>query len=113
MYNKYHAKKTAIDNIVFDSKREATRYQELKLLEKAGLITDLKLQPKFILQVGFTYEDEKVRPITYIGDFQYTDVESGKEIVEDVKGVKTKEFLIKRKLFLAKYGQQYTFKMVK
>lgn len=52
-YNKYGNIKTVIDGIKFDSKRESERYLELKLLEKAGEISDLKLQPRFILQHGF------------------------------------------------------------
>ena len=91
--NKYRNIKTTVDGIRFDSKREAERYSELKLLERAGIITDLKLQPKFEL----IPKHNGNRALTYIADFSYT--EGGEKIVEDVKGMETKEFKIKKKLF--------------
>lgn len=101
--NKYHNKKTTVNGINFDSKREADRYIELMLLQRAGKITNLKLQPVFTLQEGFiTPKGEKVRPITYKADFSYRKSENGPLIVEDVKGVRTKEYLIKKKLMLDK-----------
>lgn len=101
--SKYHSIKTTIDNVVFASKKEANRYLELKLLLKGKQIQDLVLQPKYLLQEGFTvlFTREKIRPIYYIADFSYSEEE--KKIVEDCKGVRTKEFLIKRKLFLKRY----------
>ena len=95
--NKYHAKKTEVDGIVFDSKREAQRYCELKLLLKAGAITDLICQHEFTILPAFQKNGVKHRAITYKADFSY--IENGKRVVEDVKGVKTKEFRIKHKLF--------------
>ena len=99
--NKYKNKKTIIDGIEFDSKAEAKRFCELKLLEKARKIKDLTLQPCFILQPSFKKNGKTYRKIEYIADFQYE--ENGQVIVEDVKGVFTKEFQIKRKLFEYKY----------
>jgi hypothetical protein len=100
--SKYHNKKTVIDNITFDSKKEANRYVELKLLEKSGKIKHLTLQPKFLLQEDFIYKGEKIRKICYVADFQYKD-KGNNTIVEDVKGMKTQSYLIKKKIFLYKY----------
>lgn len=109
--SKYNNKKTIIDNIKFDSRAEANRYIELKLLEKAGKISDLELQPKFELQEKYiNNKGEKVRAITYKADFSY--IENGKLIVEDVKGVETKEFKLKKKLFENKY-RDIDFRLVK
>lgn len=110
-YNKYKNVKTIIDGIKFDSKAEARRYTELKLLEKVGEISNLKLQPKFILQHSFKHEGKTVRAITYVADFQYT--ENGKEIVEDVKGVETAVFKIKKKMFIKAYDGIYEFRIVR
>lgn len=74
-HNKYSNRKVTIDNILFDSKKEARRYQQLKLMEKAGLITDLALQPKFTLQESFKYKNKTYRKIDYIADFSYVRVE--------------------------------------
>ena len=96
MRNKYGNKKTVVDNITFDSMKEAARYGELKLLEKAGKIDLLELQPKFRLEVN----GEKI--CTYIADFQYDD--DGHTVVEDVKGVKTAIYRLKKKLVKAIFG---------
>ena len=109
--SKYKNKKTIVDNIKFDSKAEANRYIELKLLEKSGKISDLELQPKFELQEKYiNNKGEKIRAITYKADFCY--LEGNKIVVEDVKGVETKEFKIKRKLFENKY-RDIDFRLVK
>ena len=100
--HKYRAKVTVIDGIRFDSKKEARRYTELKLLERAGKIKELKLQPVFLLQEGFYRNGKAVRQITYRADFEYLD-EKGQRIVEDVKGVETQVYKLKKKLFLKKY----------
>jgi Fe2+ or Zn2+ uptake regulation protein len=111
---KYKNRKVEIDGIRFDSVKEARRYQELKLLEKAGVIKNLELQKKFILipaqrepdGVGRTGRPVKghviERETSYKADFTYT--ENGRTVVEDVKGVKTKEYIIKRKLMLYIHG---------
>lgn len=100
-YNKYRAKKTKIDDIEFDSYMEAKRYRQLVTLEMAGEISDLVLQPKFRLMDSFKYKGKTVRGINYIADFMYK--EDGKLVVEDVKGARTKEYIIKSKLFIKHY----------
>ena len=99
--HKYNAKRIEIDGIKFDSKKEAKRYKELRMLEKAGKIKDLTLQPVFLLQEGFYYQGKAIRQITYRADFEY--IENGKRVVEDVKGFKTDVYKLKKKLFLKKY----------
>ena len=97
MQNKYKNKKTQVDMYVFDSAREAKRYKELKLLERAGEISNLELQPHFLLQDSFKKNGKKKKKIEYVADFKY--IEKGKIIVEDVKGIQTDVFKIKHKLF--------------
>lgn len=99
---KYGNRKTVIDGVAFDSKAEAERYAELKLLERAGIIRDLQLQPKFPLIPTFRKNGKTFRGITYVADFAYT--ENGRKVVEDVKGFKTEVYKIKRKLF------EYTYR---
>lgn len=100
---KYQNKKTFLDGITFDSKKEAARYLELKILERAGKIKRLELQPEFILQPAFTKGGKRYRKIIYKSDFSYFDVEKGVYIVEDVKGFKTDVYNLKKKLFEYKY----------
>lgn len=100
---KYHNKKTMMDGIVFDSAREARRYQELKLLERAGEIKDLALQVSFEVLPG----SDKHRPVKYIADFVYWEKTPGggwEFIVEDAKGVLTGMYRLKKKLLYARYG---------
>lgn len=100
--SKYKAKRTEIDGIVFASKKEANRYSELRLLERAGEIRDLVLQPEFVLVDGFTdRKGKKHRPIKYIGDFQYRDDRG--MVVEDTKGFRTEVYKLKKKLFMKHY----------
>jgi len=94
--NKYSAIKTEVDGIVFASKKEARRYQELKLLQKAKKIHMLELQPKFPIVIN------KVKVCTYIADFEY--MENGYRIIEDVKGIKTPVYRLKKKLVEVVYG---------
>lgn len=101
--SKYRANKCVVDDIKFDSEKEASRYTELKLLEKAGVITDLKLQVPFVLQDAFEINGEKIKAIKYIADFTY--YENGKLVIEDVKGVKTPVYNMKKKMFMYKYKQ--------
>lgn len=107
--SKYNAKKTIIDGIKFDSRKEARRYQELMLMQKAGVIKDLALQPNFLLQEKFKYQGKTQRKIEYIADFMYWDCEKSCCVVEDVKGMKTDVYKLKKKLFLKKHGDQYNF----
>lgn len=115
--NKYRNKKVTIDGEVFDSKREATRYKELKLLERCGAISDLKRQVTYELIPTqrekstrvYTKGRKKGQPIegkviekavTYVADFVYIDKATGKTIVEDSKGFHTKDYILKRKMLL-------------
>lgn len=95
--NKYKNTKIVVDNIKFDSNLEATRYKELKLLLRAGEISNLELQPRFLLQDSFKKNGRTFRKIEYVADFQY--IENGKTIVEDVKGLQTDVFKLKHKIF--------------
>ena len=105
MKSKYHNKKVMIDGIKFDSKKEANRYQELKLMQRAGIISDLQRQVKYVLIPSQKGDDGRVveRPCTYIADFVYVD-ENGKKVVEDTKGYRTSDYKIKRKLMLYIHG---------
>lgn len=121
MYNKYHNQKTTVDGIPFDSKKEARRYQELKLLERTGQISDLKRQVEYELipeqrepsNIVFKKGKSKgkLKPgklleqkCSYVADFTY--IEDGFVIVEDVKGIKTDVYKMKRKLMLQIYRIQ-------
>ena len=105
MTSKYRNKKVVYEGEVFDSKRELRRYQELLLLEKAGCISGLKRQVKYLLIPKQKGADGKVveRECSYVADFVYG--EDGKVVVEDVKGFRKKEsYIIKRKLMLHIHG---------
>ena len=121
--NKYGSKKVEVNGIVFDSKKEAKRYQELLLLEKAGAIQNLQRQVKYVLipaQREFTneiytkgkkkgcFKPGKLieKECAYIADFEY--IQDGKFVVEDTKGFRTKDYIIKRKLMLKVYGIRIT-----
>jgi hypothetical protein len=92
-----------IDGITFDSRKEANRYLELKLLLKAKKITDLQRQVVFELQPKFKIGKTTHRPITYIADFTYKIKGKERLIVEDSKGFKTLVYRIKKKMLLYKY----------
>lgn len=111
-YHKYHAKKTAVGGVTFDSQKEAERYMELKLLEKAGEISELKLQPRFTLLNNFKHDGETIRKVEYVADFQYVDMKTGATVVEDVKGYRTDVYKLKRKFFLEKYGKLVDFREI-
>ena len=104
---KYQNIRTEIDGIKFASRHEASRYAELKLLEKAGLITNLQLQRVYTLIGAQKDKEGKTleRPVKYIADFVYTDAD-GKTVVEDAKSpaTRTPVYLLKRKLMLSIYG---------
>ena len=114
---KYKNKKVVADGITFDSKKEYQRYCELKLLEKAGEISDLRLQVPYELvppqyehyerygKNGKRLKDGKrtlEHAVKYVADFVY--IEDGNTIVEDTKGLRTTEYVIKRKLMLYVHG---------
>jgi len=110
---KYHAKKTIVDGITFDSKKEALHYSELKLLQASGLIKSFTCQPVFVLQEGYRRKDgKKIRDIRYIADFAVTFPDGRVEIV-DVKsfGTITPVFKLKQKL-LEKIYPDINFKIV-
>lgn len=104
--NKYRNKKITIDGITFDSIKEGKRYKELKLLEKAKEITELKLQVPFELLAKYEINGKKRQGIKYIADFAYIDIRTKKYVVEDVKSpaTKTQVYKMKKKLFEQKYG---------
>ncbi len=103
--NKYKNQKCTVNGIVFDSKKEARRYGELLLMERAGTITDLQRQVTFELIPKQKDPDGGcVRPATYIADFVYYDRERMQTVVEDVKGVRTPAYTLKRKLMLYIHG---------
>lgn len=116
MVHKYHNIKTMTsDGIEHDSQAEAKRWIQLKLLERAGEITDLKRQVKYVLIPAqyetierYSMKGKRLKDGTkliekecaYIADFVYTDWKTGQVVVEDTKGFKTKDYIIKRKLML-------------
>lgn len=112
----YNVKTRALDGTVFDSLKEARRWDELLLLQRAGKITELQRQVKYELipaqyetyerygKKGQRLKDGVMlleRKVEYVADFVYTIVETGENIVEDAKGIRTKEYILKRKLMLA------------
>lgn len=118
---KYGNTKITVDGIQFDSKREAARYQELKLLERAGVISFLQRQTKFQLipeqhassNAVYTKGPRKGQrkpgkllehECSYIADFCY--IQNGETVVEDAKGYRTEVYRIKKKLMLERYGIQ-------
>ena len=98
-YSKYKNKKIEIDGIKFDSKKEGTRYRELKLLERSGAISELQLQVKFVL----IPKQKGERECSYYADFVYRNNKTGEVVVEDVKAspkYQTDVYKIKKKLML-------------
>lgn len=94
---KYGNKRTEVDGIVFDSRKEADYYRHLKELEKAGIVENIVLQPRYELIPAFTKNGVKYRKMEYVADFQYD--KDGEIIVVDVKGYRTDVYKTKRKLF--------------
>lgn len=114
MKNKYNSKKFICCGHSFDSKKEYRRWTELRILEKSGKITNLRRQVKYVLvpaqygpgaagpRGGIKRGQLLERECSYIADFVYE--KDGQTVVEDVKGVRTKDYIIKRKLMLERYG---------
>lgn len=102
--SKYRAKKTVVDGITFDSRKEADRYLVLKGMEEDGSIDDLRRQVRYELIPAFDVDGKHYRPVFYVADFVYVDKETGKEVVEDVKGVRTDVYKLKSKLFARRYS---------
>ena len=110
--SKYHSKKVSVAGEMFDSKKEARRWLELKVMESKGLISGLQRQKKFVL-IPAQYEPDTKGPrggkikgkllereVAYYADFVYFDEEEKDFVIEDTKGVRTKDYIIKRKLLL-------------
>ena len=113
--SKYNARRTVVDGIAFHSAKEAKRYGELKLLEKAGEIRNFRRQPVYDLDAPAKYDGEDNTIGQYIADFVYEEretwlrgqsyeTESWKVVIEDVKGFKTPLYRWKKKHFEAQYG---------
>lgn len=111
--SKYGNRKVVCDGIKFDSEREAARFAELKVLQATGKIRNLRLQANFTLVEGYTtIEGERIKPMVYKADFTYERAtvpdQNGTVYwlreVEDAKGMKTKDYLLKKKLMQEKYG---------
>jgi len=102
--SKYNNAKVQVDGIKFDSKREASRYLELKILQQAGQIEGLELQPKFRMKVNDFLICE------YRADFKYREAGTVLPVVEDSKGFRTRDYRIKAKLFRALFSDQYEFR---
>lgn len=104
--SKYHAQKTVVGGNTYDSKKEANRAMQLQYMEKAGLIRDLQEQVRFILQEEYVNnEGKKVRPISYVADFTYT--QNGQKVIEDTKSpaTRTQVYLLKKKIVMYKYPE--------
>lgn len=110
--SKYGNQPVEVEGLKFDSKAEARRWQELRLLEQAGEISDLTVHPRYPLSEFFEHDGKQERPIYYEADFAYHQHQPDRQVVEDVKGCKTPVYLLKRKLFLYKFGRLYDFREV-
>ena len=99
---KYRNKEIVVDGIKFQSIKEGRRFQSLRIMEKAGIITDLRRQVTFQLLPSQKGDGRTERPVKYVADFTYQ--ENGKTVVEDTKGMKTKDYIIKRKLMRFIHG---------
>ena len=115
---KYHSKKVQLNGMTFDSKKEAKRWQELSFKQDLGVIADLQRQVKYIL-IPAQREPDRTGPrggkikgkllereVSYIADFVYRDLLTDKTVVEDTKGFRTTDYIIKRKLMLERYQIQ-------
>ena len=101
--SKYGSRKITVDGVTFDSRKEYLRFCELSLLEKAGMVTGLRRQVRFELIPSQRIDGKVVeRPVHYVADFVYQ--ENGQTVVEDTKGFKTKDYILKRKMMLYTYG---------
>ena len=102
---KYHNKKIIRNGEKFDSIKEYQRWVELCILEQGSLISELRRQVKFVLIPSQRIDGKVVeRECSYYADFVYKDNETGQTVVEDTKGIKTKDYIIKRKLMLYVHG---------
>ncbi|MGO4890309.1 DUF1064 domain-containing protein [Anaerobacillus sp. MEB173] len=106
-HSKYKNRKVELDGYKFDSIMESQYYKQLVWLKKARQIKGFILQPRFVLQEAFEKDGVKFKKIEYVADFEIHNLDGTTEII-DVKGVETKEFLLKKKLFHAKYPHKLT-----
>lgn len=103
--SKYNAQKTTVNGITFDSKKEANYYCELMMLQAGGVVKKFDMQVPYELQPGYrNRQGKKIRPIKYLADFVVEFKDGHKEVV-DVKGFRTKEYELKKKLLLYKYPE--------
>ena len=107
--NKFNAKSIVIDGHKFPSLKEAQRYNELKLLEKAGKIKNLELQPEFEIIPKQKYRGKTLKRAKYTPDFKYLDVDNNEWVIEEVKGMPTVDYVLRKKLFILNYGDEYKF----
>ena len=112
---KYNAKKTEVNGITFDSKLEAERYEQLVLLERAGDISNLQLQPEFQIYKGWKdpKTGEKHKSRFYVGDFLYIDNVTHVKVVEDTKGMETPDFRLKWEYVQSEYPDYVFLKVTR
>lgn len=101
---KYGNRKTVVDGIIFDSQKEASRYQELRMLERAGEIVGLVRQQR----IELIPKTKLYKAVFYVPDFIYFDKRSGKTVYEDCKGYRTEVYKLKKKLLYWRYGIEIT-----
>lgn len=102
--NKYHNQKVTVDGITFDSVKEASRWQELQLMERAGEIVGLVRQAR----IELVPKTNMFRPVYYVADFVYFDKQKNKTVYEDVKGVRTDVYRLKKKLLYWRHQIEIT-----
>ena len=107
--NKFNASSKVIDGHKFPSKKEAKRYVELKLMQRAKVIKDLELQPEFEIIPKQKYRGKTLRKAKYTPDFKYFDIKDNEWVIEEVKGKPTVDYVLRKKLFILKYGEDYRF----
>lgn len=100
---KYGNERVVVEGLRFDSKAEARHYLTLRLLERAGEITGLRVQPRYVLMDARKVAGKTLRAVTYTGDFEHREAQTGKMVVTDVKGVRTAVFQLKARLFRERY----------
>lgn len=102
--SKFGNTRVMVDGIWFDSQKEANRYSELRLMQRAGIVKEIELQPRFLLQDGYHcgQTNRWIRKMEYVADFRITYAD-GRVVVEDVKGFKTAIYRMKAKMFRAKF----------
>ena len=110
MPSKYGNRKTTLNGVEFDSHKEAQRYAQLRLLERAGKVSDLRRQVKYVLIPAQRDERGKLleRECSYVADFVYFDFALGREVAEDAKGYRTDTYKLKKKMMLWVHGIQIT-----